>query len=402
MPSPLTVVMIANVLPHDGIPHAGGQYVHRLVREVESFADLTVIVPNNPTSRAAAELPGTPSSFVVAGSTRAATLPGRAASRLATVVDLQGRRLDPGLTSVPLALNLLRDRSIREAIARSDVIDLQWSECIRLAPLVRRINPRARIVGTFHDIQSQLFERESAVTGAHPGYWRAVARHSRRLERRLLEQLDEVLVFSDKDADLLGRPARGRVVRPPLAPASAPLHRPGGASPTVLFVSHLARPENDQGALWLLDKVWPQVVQARPDARLRLVGAGASGDLTQAVAQADSVELAGFVPHLDEEYAAATACVVPLHIGAGVKFKTVEALTHGVPVLTTRVGAEGIGGADRFALLSDDPGEWVDALTAILTDPGATQREADVTQQWASAAYGQETFAEAIRASYAH
>lgn len=400
MPSPLNVVMIANVLPHDGIPHAGGQYLHRLVREVESFADVTVIVPNNPTSRAAASLSGTPSRFLVAGSTRAPSVPGRAASRVAALADAHGRRLDPGLASVPLALNLLRDSAVREVVARADVVDLQWSESIRLAPLVRRINPQARIVGTFHDVQSQLFEREGQVPGAHQGYWRAVASRSRRVERRLVARLDDVVVFSDKDADLLGRPGQARVIRPPLAPDSTPLHRPAQSSPIVLFVSHLARPENDQGALWLLDRVWPRVLQAKPDARLRLVGAGASDNLTRVVAQVDSAELAGFVPSLTQEYAAATVCVVPLHIGAGVKFKTVEALTAGVPVLTTSVGAEGIGGADRFALLSDDPGEWVEALSAILTDPGPAQREADVSQEWASAAYGHGQFADALRSSY--
>ena len=64
--------------------------------------------------------------------------------------------------------------------------------------------------------------------------------------------------------------------------------------------------------------------------------------------------LAGYVADLEPEYAAAWAVVVPLLQGAGVKFKTIEALLHGVPTVTTSVGAEGVGGADLFAGLTDD------------------------------------------------
>ena len=52
----------------------------------------------------------------------------------------------------------------------------------------------------------------------------------------------------------------------------------------------------------------------------------------------NSVRLAGFVDDLGAEYAAATACLIPVLQGAGVKFKTIEALLHGVPTVTTTVG----------------------------------------------------------------
>ena len=51
----------------------------------------------------------------------------------------------------------------------------------------------------------------------------------------------------------------------------------------------------------------------------------------------------GWVPTLDEVYQRVRLFVAPLRYGAGMKGKVGEALAHGLPVVTTPIGAEGIG-----------------------------------------------------------
>ena len=71
----------------------------------------------------------------------------------------------------------------------ADVIDLQYSESIRLVRLLRRLNPTARITGTFHDVMSQSFSREPQDTARRA---RATGRVSRRVraahEREMVER----------------------------------------------------------------------------------------------------------------------------------------------------------------------------------------------------------------------
>ena len=100
------------------------------------------------------------------------------------------------------------------------------------------------------------------------------------------------------------------------------------------------------------------------------------------------------------EYARAWCSVVPLRRGAGVKFKTVQSLVHGVPVVTTPVGAEGIGQADWYATVSDNAHALAEGIVAVLDDADVALRQASRIQLRAVQEYGEEGFAEAITAAY--
>ena len=393
--------MIATTLGYDGVPHAGGTYMKALCDAMTPLVDLTVIVPGTRTNREAAARPGAPARVVPLGLEQTSSLPGKVANRLSLNLDTRWRRRDPGLPYLPLVVGLARSAEARRTLREADVIDLQWSDSIRLVHLLRRLNPGARIVGTFHDVMSQSFEREPQDTPAERRFWQGVARRSRRHEARMVAALDEVVVFSEKDVELLGNPAHARVVRPPLAKGDPVVHRPTppGAG-AVLVVSYLARDENNKAALWVLDHVWPEVVQHVPGAQLRLVGGGASDELRAAAAGSGSVHLAGFVDDLDPEYAGATVALVPVLQGAGVKFKTIEALLHGVPVVTTTVGAEGVDGPDLFDAVADDASELTRAVVRVLRDPAASQDRANRAQAWAVEEFSRTRFRETVGAAW--
>ena len=395
------MVVIATTIGYDGVPHAGGTYMKALCDAMSPLVDLTVIVPGSRSNREAASRPGAPRRVIPLGLEPSSSLLAKAANWVSLNADMRWRHLDPGMPYLPLLVGLARSHEARQAIREADVIDLQWSDSIRLVHLLRRLNPRARLIGTFHDVMSQSFAREPQDTSAERQYWQRVARRSRRHETRMTKVLDEVVVFSEKDVELLGRPRHTRVVRPPLADDERVEHRP--AQPgrgVVLVVSYLARDENNKAALWTVEQVWPQVVSQVPGARLRLVGGGASEELKSAVSGAESAELAGFVDDLGQEYASAAVALVPVLQGAGVKFKTIEALLHGVPTVTTAVGAEGVGPAALFAALTDRPDAIADALTDVLVDPASAQPLADRSQEWARSEFHRQRFVDQVLASW--
>jgi glycosyltransferase involved in cell wall biosynthesis len=290
--------------------------------------------------------------------------------------------------------------SLRGLIRRAEVIDLQFSETIRLAPMMRRLNPSARLVGTFHDVQSQLFGREVDGSPEDAAFWLAAADRARREEAKAVRRLDETLVFSAKDAHLLGDPRNARIVRPPLARGDEVRHRAPMGRPTICFVAHLARPENEQAVVWFLQEGWARVRAAIPEARWVIAGAGASAELVDRVSQSPGVDLAGYVPDLSQVYTEASVALIPLRQGAGLKFKTVEAMLAGVPLVTTSVGAEGVAPDHYFALVADRVDHLTSAVIDVLQKPEHHQRRADEAQLWAQQSYGVDAFKQHIRAAY--
>jgi hypothetical protein len=136
------------------------------------------------------------------------------------------------------------------------------------------------------------------------------------------------------------------------------------AAPLCLFVGSDNDP-NRRALAWLLEEVWPQV--SRRDARIALRIVGNLGR-TRGLPNWPNVEFAGIAEDLPAEYAGASVALVPLRAGSGLKVKLVEALAHGVPVVSTRVGAAGVEGPPaRFLQISDDPTAFADAILAVTT-----------------------------------
>ena len=105
-----------------------------------------------------------------------------------------------------------------------------------------------------------------------------------------------------------------------------------------MFVGALDRVENGESILWFIKKVWHKIIAEVPEAKLVVVGAHPSQEL-QALAGKD-ILITGFVEDLLPYYKEASVFMAPILTGAGVKFKVLQALAFGLPVVTTAVGAD--------------------------------------------------------------
>jgi glycosyltransferase involved in cell wall biosynthesis len=135
----------------------------------------------------------------------------------------------------------------------------------------------------------------------------------------------------------------------------------------VLFVGNFAHPPNVDAIVWFVKGILPLVIEQRPGVRLRVVGGGAPPKVHELASA--SVEILGWVPDLEPVYARTRVTVAPLRYGAGVKGKIGESLSHGVPVVTTHVGAEGMGLVDdNTARVVDTEAGFAEAIVGLLTN----------------------------------
>ena len=202
------------------------------------------------------------------------------------------------------------------------------------------------------------------------------ARRWRRLQERAARCVGSLVVCSRLDADRLGARQSPRVsVVPngyPVVDAPA-AHRVAGAAPVILFQGTLRYPPNADAARFLVDEVGPALRALVPDARIRLVGL-----TTPALADLDdppAVTLVGQVPDVGVELAGADLVLVPIRFGSGTRVKIIEAFAHRVPVVSTTLGAEGLGAVDgEHLLIGDDPESLARACARLLSDEALRTR----------------------------
>lgn len=178
-------------------------------------------------------------------------------------------------------------------------------------------------------------------------------------EQALLSATQQVLTLSEKDSHLVrSLYAVVNVKTKPFDPPAwcARVQRcPDRIDLTLLFFANFEREENSTAARWFVRGPLANVRLTLPHITLTLVGTG-SDALANALA-IKGVTGTGFLEDPSEQFSRCTLAIAPLFQGAGVKFKVLEALAAGVPVIGTPVALEGIdprpaliaAPADRFA-----------------------------------------------------
>lgn len=229
-----------------------------------------------------------------------------------------------------------------------------------------------------HNLEALWMERYAGGLPRGPRrlYAAHQARRLRRTESEIARRAALVLAISDAEAEALRHMAPGaRVETLPLGIDVSAYPAPAPASPPIVIVlGTWSWPPNADGATRFLREGWPAVQRRAPQARLRLVGKDPSPAL-RAAAERAGAEVTGRVPSVQDELRRAAALAVPLWAGAGVRVKIVEAMAAGVPVVSTPLGAEGLGLRAGEDYLAGDGAEALgSALGDLLGDAAARER----------------------------
>ncbi|MDA8297002.1 MAG: glycosyltransferase [Actinomycetota bacterium] len=245
----------------------------------------------------------------------------------------------------------------------------------RYAEALRAAMPETPIIYDAEAVYSRRIERQLAL---------AVDRFARvalqdelaamsHLEATIAADADAIVCISEQEAEFFRRRTTAPVVvNPPLLSASSPSGAGFDERDGMVFVAGWgagADSPNADGLVWFVREVLGRVLARLGSATLVVTGANPPANARRLAS--DAVRLVGGVEDLAALYRRARLVVVPLRYGAGVKLKTVEALQHGVPVVATSVGAEGIPFAPGVVAVRDDPAGFADAVVEALADRDA-------------------------------
>jgi GT2 family glycosyltransferase len=233
-------------------------------------------------------------------------------------------------------------------------------------PVVRRLAPAIPVVFDTVDVHFVRELRRARVLGDAAAERAALATKDQEVE--LARRCDLVVTVTEEDrAQLLREDPRLRVHIIPN------VHRPAAEVPArdarsgLIFVGGFGHPPNVDAAAFAAREILPRVHGALGAVELYLVGSRATVEV-EALAS-DAVIVTGQVPDVAVHLARRRVFIAPLRYGAGMKGKIGQALAHGVPVVTTTIGAEGMGlTGGETALIADDPDAFAAAVVRLYTD----------------------------------
>ncbi len=247
--------------------------------------------------------------------------------------------------------------------------DVIFVEHFWLGPYIDVLRPFSRsVICDLHNVESEFFRSLSRAEGwparmAHGRF----ARLSENLERQFLPRYSGALVTSSQDA------ARVSALAPTLPLTIFPNTIPWRALPTearertLVFSGNMEYHPNQQAVAWFSKQMWP-ALQRDPALRWRLVGMNPHA-IARTIAGLERIEITGAIADAMAEIGRAQIAVVPLLSGSGTRVKILEAWAAGTPVVSTRIGAEGLPGKDgEHFLIADSAEEFVAAIGKLLQD----------------------------------
>jgi glycosyltransferase involved in cell wall biosynthesis len=304
------------------------------------------------------------------------------------------------LSPLPYSVASHTSSALTEALrglARSEPVDLWHCEWTPYAQALKGI-PGRRVVMA-HNVESVIWQRyhETETNTLKRWYIGRQWRKFLRFEREALGRADLTIAVSDLDAQRFRGDLGVRSVAVVDNGVDTGYFRPLNLQrepATLLFLGSLEWRPNLDGVAQLLERVFPAVREQVPDARLLLVGRNPPDSLRRAANGVPGVELHGSVPDVRPFLARAGMLVVPLRIGGGSRLKILEALSSGTPVVSTRVGAEGLHlEAGRHLAVVEGIEELAGAVVEAIRDPQRAVIQAEAGRRQVLGLYDWEVLA---------
>lgn len=310
-------------------------------------------------------------------------------SALSNVAEVHAVDIDTRIRPLPLALGLfqstpyniarfrspafedLLSRLVREQ--RPDIVQLEGSYQALFLPAIRR-GGDVPVLLRSHNVEWRIWQRvfQYERNPLKRLYLRNMYRKIRAFEQDTLHGFDGVVAITEEDEAWYKAQGFAGPITTVNAGADLSRYAPGGDwAPAfkVGFIGSMEWEPNVQGLLWFLDKVWPAVLAACPEAEFHIAGKHPP-EWMDRWNELPGVRFHGMVEDAVDFLRGIRLFVVPLLSGSGMRLKIVEALAMQKCVVSTRVGAEGIRVVDgRDLLLRDQPAEFSGALISLLREP---------------------------------
>ena len=263
-----------------------------------------------------------------------------------------------------------RIKRYKAAGGNPDIVMLHWTSMGLIMPEVKALFPNAKYIMIEEDVTYLGYQRKYETFKTNQ--WRRLYTTLKKAELNAIKNADLTVTLNQKDTNLL--------IQDGIAPEklyTSTLYfdnysdvqrkpEPG----KLLFYGAMDRPENYESVIDFIENVMPllkdnlilNVVGSKPNPKL----IAAAEKFNQNKSTNSKINITGFVEDIRPYLSEAMCMIAPLKLGAGIKVKVLEAMSAGVPVLTNKIGIEGIYAEnDKEYIHCETPKDYEKAITDL-------------------------------------
>lgn len=224
------------------------------------------------------------------------------------------------------------------------------------SPLVRAYCPNAILIYDTVDLHGVRYMREYDVRG--DAALKRKVDYYNAIEAANIKSSDQVIAITADEAQkirLINSEAKVEVI--PNVHRVEGVRVPFSARDGLMFIGNYLHSPNEDAVAYFVSDILPLITAEIPNVRFYVVGSCVTDKIKRLAGP--NVQVVGYVEDPTEYFNNTRVFVAPLRYGAGMKGKIGQSMSFGLPVVTTAIGAEGMGLVnERSALIADKPDEF--------------------------------------------
>ncbi len=297
------------------------------------------------------------------------------------------------------------ERKIAEILLK-DQYDIVQLEMLYMTPYIKviRNNSKAKIILRSHNIEHLIWKRmtDSAKNPLKKVYFSLLTRKLKNYELSSMNEVDGIAAISNKDAEFYRQngcqvPVSEIPFGLDLSTYHSSFHE--AEFPSLFHIGAMNWMPNAEGVKWFIDEVWPLILSNFPGLKFYLAGRMMPDWLQNLKIQ--NIIVLGEVADAREFIRSKSIMVVPLLSGSGIRIKIMESMAMGKAIVSTKIGAEGIGYTiGNNLLIADTPGEFLDAIKKCIEDRDFCELLGKNAKELVNSKYGLEQVAQKLTGFY--